>query len=175
MREAAYWDMLGVIHYILLGIFVLIVGAEVYFFKRILAKKKRIPTILISFIFIGTLVISLIIRAFVFPGGSMHDTLYAADRAYINFVQEYLESYRQNCKEYPTTEQGFKALVEKPVNVDCPSYKSYMSKPFADLKYISDGKTYSIESTRQYRQARIFVRATNGVQPRYYVREAGQE
>lgn len=67
-----------------------------------------------------------------------------------------LKNYRLDCGQYPTTEQGLDALIEKPTGgPDCRSYDpegyvsdgKYPQDAFGnDFLYNSDGKTYEVIS-----------------------------
>jgi general secretion pathway protein G len=67
-----------------------------------------------------------------------------------------LKNYRLDCGQYPTTDQGLEALIQKPTSgAECKNYApgGYMDKKGApkdawdnDFLYESDGNTFSIKS-----------------------------
>lgn len=105
-----------------------------------------------------------------FPSGGLNDTRYKHDLMTIYFLQEKLNAYKENCHNFPTTEQGVRALREKPIGIDCANYKP-LAKYFPYVKYTSDGKNYVLESDREYGIKGLIARGTSETQARLYIKE----
>ena len=80
-----------------------------------------------------------------------------ATKIQIKQLEGDMDRYRLDCNFYPTTEQGLKALVEKPTagkdckNYDPAGYNGGKKAPPTDawgndFQYTSDGLTYTIKS-----------------------------
>ena len=77
-----------------------------------------------------------------------------ATRSNLATIQGALKMYRLDNGAYPTTEQGLKALVERPTAPPAPTswpQGGYITAPAADgwnkpYEYLSDGSSFSIRS-----------------------------
>ena len=77
-------------------------------------------------------------------------------RVNMKSISSTLKTYRLDCGQYPTTEQGLEALLQKPTQgPECRNYApgGYLDKKAVpkdawdnDLLYTSDGNTFEIKS-----------------------------
>ncbi|MFN8370857.1 MAG: type II secretion system major pseudopilin GspG [Bacteriovoracaceae bacterium] len=87
---------------------------------------------------------------------SLHEGKVSSAKIQMNNLAERLKDFKRHCGNYPTTEQGLDALVEKPAGgTECPRYApgGYIEggkvpqDPWDhDFYYESDGKDFNIIS-----------------------------
>ena len=169
MREANFLDLWGTFHYIVAAGFLIVIFVEGYFLRRLVKKRSPAGITILTIIVLGTLGFGIVLRGMFFPGGGLYDTRYDSDRVWVSMVQDDLKTYKETCNSYPTTQQGLQALVQIPPDVNCPNYKPHL-KRVPDFKYVSDGATYEIESTRPYHIEGLLVRGTHEMRSRLFIK-----
>ncbi len=104
--------------------------------------------------------LALMATAGAFVAGKIFDMYYEGQvnstKIQMQNLAERLKEFRRHCDQYPTTEQGLKALIEKPVSA--PECKRWNPEGYIDggrlpqdawsedFIYESDGKTFNIHS-----------------------------
>jgi hypothetical protein len=167
VRAASNWDLLGLFHYIVVLVFF---GLLIFQIIRLKRAKKKIAIFVQTILIVVTLFIGLVLRQVSFPEGSLHHPVYRFQRISMAQVQARLTMYHEECGHYPTTVQGIDMLTHKDCIDRCKESFKGQTK-YTDIKYLSDGKTYEMESIRDLGFTGLLVRATNAEEARLYIRE----
>lgn len=167
LRVAHYWDLFSPIHYLIILGFVFVLAFQV---KLLVRTRRKIAIAGYSVLILITLLLGFIVRQVYFPGGNMDHSRYISVKYEMRHLQDYLWKYNEECGHFPTTEQGLGVISNKQSGDRCNDKIAERVK-FPELKYVSDGKKYEMETIRTYSSSGIVVRATSEEDARLYIRE----
>ena len=164
LRAAHYWDFLDPFHYLVILCFLCVLAFQIRLLRR--ARGKIIVSLQVVLIFVS-LFVGLVLRQTIFPGGGLHDPSYETMKVGMHGLRDQLSEYFDECGHYPTTEQGLGLLYNKTSDDRCKDETAERSR-YSDIRYISNGKSYEMESLRKYSITGLVVRATNDEEARLY-------
>lgn len=167
LRVAHYWDLLTPFHYLLILGFVFVLG---FLVKLLIRAKKKVAIAGYMVLILAFLFFALIVRQAIFPGGALHDPLYNSVKFELRHLQDDLWKYNKDCGQFPTTDQGLGVIFNKQSDDRCKDKIAERTR-YPEIKYVSDGKTYEMETIRTYSKSGIVIRATSEEDARLYIRE----
>ncbi len=170
MKEAIFFDFLSFFHYATILSFIVFFLGLIFLIRLAFKKRRRILGASGTLLFLFGVFMALIIRASLFPGGSLNDPVYKFEQFNLIGTQKALDEFKEMCGQFPNSLQGLESLVSLPKELKCMKYKPLLKRIPADITYKSDGFTYEIESTRVITGFNFLIKGTDQFKAKIFVR-----
>lgn len=170
MREATFWDLLNSLHYSIIAALLIAIVLESIFLLFAINRGSKSRILAATGAILATLFVGFFLRRALFPGGALYDTNYQFSQAKFHFIQDQLRIYHEICGRFPSTTPGLEALKGQPPHNDCAKYEGQYID-IREMRYTSGGTRYEIESTADFKIPGLFIRGTDALTARLYIRE----